>query len=75
MVFNKGPLDWESSTLITRPQSCNFIIKETLAQVFSCEFCETFKNNFLTASAFMLDVWGGFLAQVYSLDFRLHVYQ
>ena len=23
-----------------------FIKKETLAQVFSCEFCEIFKNNF-----------------------------
>ena len=25
---------------------CNFIKKEDLAQVFSCEFCETFKNSF-----------------------------
>ena len=24
----------------------NFIKKETLAQVFSCEFCEIFKNTF-----------------------------
>ena len=23
-----------------RPKACNFIKKETLAQVFSCEFCE-----------------------------------
>ena len=29
-----------------RPQSCNFIKKETLAQVFSCEFWEIFKNIF-----------------------------
>ena len=29
-----------------RPQACNFIKKETLAQVFSCEFCEIFKNTF-----------------------------
>ena len=28
--------------------SCNFIIKETLAQGFSCEFCKTFKDTFLT---------------------------
>ena len=28
--------------------ACNFIKKETLAQVFSCDFCETSKNNFLT---------------------------
>ena len=29
-------------------QACNFIKKETLAQVFSCEFCEIFKNTFFT---------------------------
>ena len=27
-------------------RACNFIKKETLAQVFSCEFCETLKNTF-----------------------------
>ena len=27
-------------------QACNFINKESLAQVFSCEFCEIFKNTF-----------------------------
>ena len=26
--------------------SCNFIKKETPGQVFSCEFCEIFKNTF-----------------------------
>ena len=26
--------------------TCNFVIKETLAQVFSCEFCEISKNSF-----------------------------
>ena len=29
-------------------QICNFIKKETLAKVFSCEFFEIFKNTFLT---------------------------
>ena len=29
-----------------RPEVCNFIKKETLAQVFSCEFCEISKNTF-----------------------------
>ena len=29
-----------------RPQTCNLIEKETLAQVFSCEFCEISKNTF-----------------------------
>ena len=28
--------------------ACNFIKKETLAQVFSCEFCLIFKDNFFT---------------------------
>ena len=30
-----------------QPQAWNFIKKETLAQVFSCEFCEISKNTFL----------------------------
>ena len=29
-----------------RPEACNFINKETLVQVLSCEFCETSKNTF-----------------------------
>ena len=28
--------------------TCNFIKKEALAQVFSCEFCEISKNTFFT---------------------------
>ena len=31
--------------------NCNFIEKETLAQVFSCEFCEICKDTFSTESA------------------------
>ena len=27
-------------------RTCNFIKKETLAQVFSCDFCKIFKNVF-----------------------------
>ena len=33
-------------SLFFRPEACNFIKKEALAQVFSCEFCEIFKNTF-----------------------------
>ena len=29
-----------------RPKACNFIKKKSLAQVFSCEFCEISKNTF-----------------------------
>ena len=32
----------------SRPQACNFIKKETVAQVFSYEFCEISKNTFFT---------------------------
>ena len=31
---------------VLRFQACNFIKKEALAQVFSYEFCEIFKNTF-----------------------------
>ena len=30
------------------PDACSFIKKETLAQVFSCEFCEISRNTFFT---------------------------
>ena len=29
-----------------KPEACNFIKKETLAQVFSCEFCKIYKSTF-----------------------------
>ena len=35
-------------TLEPESLSCNFIKKETLAQVFSCEFSEISKNTFFT---------------------------
>ena len=31
---------------IIKPKACNFIEKESLAQVFSCEFCEISKNTY-----------------------------
>ena len=31
-----------------RPEASNFIKKETLAPVFSCGFCEIYKNTFFT---------------------------
>ena len=29
-----------------RLEACNFVKKETLAQVFSCAFCEIYRNTF-----------------------------
>ena len=41
--------------------ACNFIKKETLAQVFSCEFCEISKNTFFYRTplvvASVLNLW------------------
>ena len=37
-----------------RTHSCNFIKKETVAQVFSCEFCEIFKNTFFKKHLWMI---------------------
>ena len=34
-------------TPVPESKACNFIQKETQAQVFYCEFCEKFKNTFL----------------------------
>ena len=31
-----------------QPEACNFIKKEILGQVFSCEFCEISGNTFIT---------------------------
>ena len=31
---------------VQKPQACTFTKRETLAQVFSCEFCEISKNTF-----------------------------
>ena len=31
---------------VSEAEACNFSKKETLAQVFSCEFCEISKNTF-----------------------------
>ena len=41
-----SPVDF-AKFLNFRPEACNFIKKETLAQVFSCGFCKISKNTFL----------------------------
>ena len=49
---NKTYLRWNTIHckyfIKAQPETCNFIKEETLAQVFSCEFCEISKNNFFT---------------------------
>ena len=36
-------------------KACNFIKKETLAQVFSCEFCKNSRNTFFTEHLWATD--------------------
>ena len=40
----------DSFLIKLRTQACNFIKKDTLAQVFSCEFCEIFKDSYFYRS-------------------------
>ena len=46
-VFLKLLQDSQENTCVS-VSACNFIIKETLAQVFSYEFCKILKNIFFT---------------------------
>ena len=38
-------------------KACNFIKKETLAQVFSCEYCEISKNTIFTENLWATASW------------------
>ena len=42
-----------SSLTKLQAEACNFIKKETLAQVFSCEFCEISINSYSTEYLWM----------------------
>ena len=35
-------------SFLLKLMACNFIKKETLAQLFSCEFCELSRNTYFT---------------------------
>ena len=58
VLRNFAKLTENTCARVSRPQACNFIIKETLAQVFFYNFCEISKNTFFTkhlwATAFAL---------------------
>ena len=41
------------SLFFNKVKACNFIKKETVAQVFSCEFCEISKSTFFTVHVWM----------------------
>ena len=48
MVFLEISQNSQEDTSARVSPACNFIKKENLAQVFSCEFCEISKNTFFT---------------------------
>ena len=51
-----------------RPYSCNFIKKETLTQVFSCAFFESFKKTFFIGHLRGC-VWTKNMHQMYAITF------
>ena len=58
----------QNSQEIHRLQACNFTRKETPTQVFSCEFCEIFKNIFFMEHLQWL------LLNLRILNFRLFIF-
>ena len=56
-----------------RPQACNFIKKETLALVFSREFCEISKNTFSYRTPLVVDSFyrKRIIKTLYSEDYRV----
>ena len=60
LIFQKHP----RRCSIKKPEAFNFIKKETVAQMFSCEFCEIFKNIF-----FAEKIWVA--ASVFWIQFHL----
>ena len=53
VLSGRDKIIWERSEAATGALACNFIKIETLAQVFSGEFCKISKNTFFTEH-----VWG-----------------
>ena len=72
-VFLKISQNSQKSTFARDcPQVCNFIRKETLAQVFSCEFREISKNTFFTEYFRTTAFTNVFLRTVETLFFERH---
>ena len=48
LIFRQILISFRITIIELQVQACNFIKKETLAKVFSLEFCEISKNTFFT---------------------------
>ena len=47
-IQKQSPRSVHRKTVVPKSQVCNFIKKESLPQVFSCEFCKFLRAPFLT---------------------------
>ena len=64
-------------------QACNFITKETLLQMFSCEFCKISKSSFFTEHLrttsfwcltwFWIYMWNPVYSSIYVLKTRIKI--
>ena len=55
VLKNLAKFTWKRQSLfLIQVDACNVIKKETLAQVFSCGFCEIFKNTFFKNTSWRL---------------------
>ena len=52
-ISSKWPKFFYLKFLVKKQAPCNFIKKETLAQVFSCEFCKISNNTFYRRTPLM----------------------
>ena len=64
----------------TMVQACNFIKKETLAQVFSCQFYEIYNNTFfhgthpVAASVMLTNVSRSLFIHINSINIRSQIW-
>ena len=76
VVLNKGPLDWESSALTTRPLLYNIYeevkheisgtaIGTKFALTYASTFMDEIETNFLDAQKFKLLVWFRYIDDVF----------
>ena len=56
-------------SITSRYPSCNFLKKETLAQIFSYEFCKIFKNTYFIEN---LQTAASFLSRTIAENYGLH---
>ena len=76
VLKNLGKFTWKRQSLfLIQVDACNVIKKETLAQVFSCGFCEIFKNTFFKNTSWRLLHYILFLYGILPLDTMFALYK